>query len=82
MREPRILDESEIKEIEEFLEKDARISWKDGVLEDYCYTKEFLLVKEREQEAKQQKKRENKIILFLAIIYAIIFILFPLLTRL
>lgn len=74
MREPRLLNESDIKEIEDLLLDDnIRVNWKDGVLEDYWYTKDLLLAKEREKEEKKQRKREEfKMILFLSTFLAII----------
>lgn len=49
MREPRLLSETEVKEIEELLyNDDLKVNWRDGVLEDYFYTKELLSAKKRE----------------------------------
>ena len=57
MSEQRILDERSLKEIDELLEQESNgticVDWKDGVLEDYFYTKEFLLSKKREEKKKK-----------------------------
>lgn len=61
MREPRILSETEVKEIEELLHDDnLRVNWRDGVLEDYYYTKEILSAKEHEAAKKENKKEKKK----------------------
>jgi predicted nucleic acid-binding Zn ribbon protein len=61
MREPNVLSESEMKEIEELLNnKNLRVNWRDGVLEDYYYTKELLSTKERDATKKENKKEKKK----------------------
>lgn len=52
MREPRLLNESEIKEIEELLDSNMHIDWKEGVIEDYIYTKNFLESKNKKTNKK------------------------------
>ena len=72
MREPRLLDEKNMKEIEELLaNENALVNWKDGVLEDYWYTKEFLLAKEREE----MKKQEIRQCIVLSAIFSILILI-------
>lgn len=77
MREPRLLSEAEFKRIhEDMINDDVCVNWKEGVVEDYFYTKEILLAKKREEEINKKAKQRNKqfVVLLIVLIALIIFL--------
>jgi hypothetical protein len=69
----RVLSDTELKEIDELLEQESKggmyISWKDGVLDNYLYTKELL-------EGKRKKEEERVRLIIIGIMIAIFLIAF------